>query len=175
MKTKKLLSILLALMMMLSVVPMYASAATQIALKATHVTEWPTAEGEIYYGEPLSKIKLIGGEVQYNGTVVPGHFEHVDPTVSAEEAMDAYEADIKFIPDDTSTYKGFTKLYSKTTFKVHKTTPILADETKPPVATAIVEPGVALSSIAISDGAMINPYDNSKSSVKKGYMEMVST
>ncbi len=167
MKTKKLLSILLALMMMLSVVPMYASAATQIALKATHVTEWPTAEGEIYYGEPLSKIKLIGGEVQYNGTVVPGHFEHVDPTVSAEEAMDAYEADIKFIPDDASSYKGFTKLYSKTTFKVHKTTPILADETKPPVATAIVEPGVALSSIAISDGAMINPYDNSESSVKK--------
>ena len=38
MKTKKLLSLLLALMMMLSVVPMYASAA-QIALKATHVTE----------------------------------------------------------------------------------------------------------------------------------------
>ena len=40
MKTKKLLSILLALMMMLSVVPMYASAAE--ALKATNVTQWPT-------------------------------------------------------------------------------------------------------------------------------------
>ena len=52
MKTKKLLSLLLALMMMLSVVPMYASAAT--ALKATNVTEWPTATGEIFYGQVVS-------------------------------------------------------------------------------------------------------------------------
>lgn len=160
------LSVFLAVVMLAVSVPV-AFASTPIALKASNVTVWPTAEGEIYYGEPLSKIKLIGGEVQYNGTVVPGHFEHVDPTVSAEEAMDAYEADIKFVPDDTTSYKGFTKLYSKTTFTVHKTTPVLADETKPPIVTTIVEPGVSLSTITISDGAMINPYDPNETTVKK--------
>ena len=164
---KRTFSIILAVFMLLSAIPFTASAADPIALKASNVTVWPTAEGEIYYGEPLSKIKLIGGEVQYNGTVVPGHFEHVDPTVSAEEAMDAYEADIKFVPDDTTSYKGFTKLYSKTTFTVHKTTPVLSDETKPPIVTTIVEPGVSLSTITISDGTMINPYDPSETSVKK--------
>ena len=160
------LSVVLSLLFIFLAAP-FSFAATPIALKASNVTVWPTAEGEIYYGEPLSKIKLIGGEVQYNGTVVPGHFEHVDPTVSAEEAMDAYEADIKFVPDDTTSYKGFTKLYSKTTFTVHKTTPVLSDETKPPIVTTIVEPGVSLSTITISDGTMINPYDPSETSVKK--------
>lgn len=167
MKTKKLLSILLALMMVLSVVPMYASAATQIALKATHVTEWPTAEGEIYYGEPLSKINLVGGKVVYEGVEVPGHFEHVDPTATAEEAMEGYEADIKFVPDDTATYKGFTKYYSKTTFNVHKATPVLADESKPPVVNGTVDAGVTLSTITISDGAMVNPYDADETYAKK--------
>ena len=167
MKTKKLLSILLALMMMLSVVPMYASAATQIALKATHVTEWPTAEGEIYYGEPLSKINLVGGKVVYEGVEVPGHFEHVDPAATAEEAMEGYEADIKFVPDDTATYKGFTKYYSKTTFTVHKATPVLADESKPPVVNGTVDAGVTLSTITISDGAMVNPYNADETYAKK--------
>ena len=167
MKTKKLLSILLALMMMLSVVPFYASAATQIALKATHVTEWPTAEGEIYYGEPLSKINLVGGKVVYEGVEVPGHFEHVDPAATAEEAMEGYEADIKFVPDDTATYKGFTKYYSKTTFTVHKATPVLADESKPPVVNGTVDAGVTLSTITISDGAMVNPYDADETYAKK--------
>lgn len=167
MKTKKLLSLLLALMMILSVVPMYASAATQIALKATHVTEWPTAEGEIYYGEPLSKINLVGGKVVYEGVEVPGHFEHVDPTASAENAMEGYEADIKFIPDDTATYKGFTKYYSKTTFNVHKATPVLADESKPPVVNGTVDAGVTLSTITISDGAMVNPYNADETYAKK--------
>ena len=167
MKTKKLLSLLLALMMMLSVVPMYASAA-QIALKATHVTEWPTASGEMYYGQIIGEhITLSGGKVVYDGEEVPGHFEHVDPEAPAEEASDAYEADIKFVPDDTTTYKGFTKYFSKTTYVVHKTTPILADSTKPPVVATAVEAGTALSAIAISDGSMINPYDTTESSIKK--------
>ena len=71
MKTKKLLSILLALMMMLSVVPMYASAADPIALSASNVTEWPTANGEIYVGQILGEhITLVGGKVIYEGVEV---------------------------------------------------------------------------------------------------------
>ena len=145
-----------------------AFAATPISLKATNVTVWPTAVGEIYYGQKLGEhITFTGGEVQYNGVVVPGHFEHADPDASPEEAMEGYEADIKFVPDDTSAYKGFTKYYSKTTFNVNKTTPVLADETKPPVVNDVVDPGVKLSSVAITDGAMVNPYDVDESYAKK--------
>lgn len=162
----KAIAIITVLILSMTIVPI-TYAATPVALKASNVTEWPTAEGEIYYGEPLSKIKLVGGEVQYNGVVVPGHFEHIDSTVSAEIAMENYEADIKFVPDDTTAYKGFTKYYSKTTFNVHKTTPVLADESKPPVVVETVEPNVTLSTITISDGAMVNPYDNTESSIKK--------
>lgn len=167
MKTKKLLSVVLIALMLLSCIPIFASAATQIALKATHVTEWPTAEGEIYYGEPLSKINLVGGKVVYEGVEVPGHFEHVDPAATAENAMEGYEADIKFVPDDTATYKGFTKYYSKTTFNVHKATPVLADESKPPVVNGTVDAGVTLSTITISDGAMVNPYNADETYAKK--------
>lgn len=164
---KKILSLFLAMLIITLSIP-FAFAASPISLKATNVTVWPTAVGEIYYGQKLGDyITFTGGEVQYNGVVVPGHFEHADPDASPEEAMEGYEADIKFVPDDTSTYKGFTKYYSKTTFTVHKTTPVLADETKPPVVNGEVDPGVTLSSVTISDGAMINPYDVDESYAKK--------
>ena len=164
---KKLLSAMMAFLIIALSIPV-AFAATPISLKATNVTVWPTAVGEIYYGQKLGEhITFTGGEVQYNGIVVPGHFEHADPEASPEEAMEDYEADIKFVPDDTSAYKGFTKYYSKTTFTVHKATPVLADETKPPVVNGVVDPGVKLSSVVISDGAMVNPYDPNESYAKK--------
>ena len=164
---KKILSVMMAFLLIALSIPV-AFATTPISLKATNVTVWPTAVGEIYYGQKLGEhITFTGGEVQYNGVVVPGHFEHADPDASPEEAMEGYEADIKFVPDDTSAYKGFTKYYSKTTFTVHKTTPVLADETKPPVVNGEVDPGVKLSSVVISDGAMVNPYDPDESYAKK--------
>ncbi len=161
------LSVILAVLMLVSAMPI-AFAATPISLKAANVTVWPTATGEMYYGQIIGEhITLTGGEVQYNGEIVPGHFEHVDPEAIAEEASDEYEADIKFVPDDTTAYKGFTKYFSKTTYVVHKTTPVLADAEKPPVVSNVVEPGVTLSNVVISDGAMVNPYYVDESNVKK--------
>ena len=158
MKSKKLLSLLLALVMMLSVVPFYASAA-QIALKATHVTEWPTASGEMYYGQIIGEhITLSGGKVVYEGVEVPGHFEHIDPNISAENAQVDYQADIKFVPDDTATYKGFNKLYSKTKFNVNKTTPVFVNKTNNPLVATEVEPGAKLSTSNLSGGQVMNPY-----------------
>ncbi|MBR2893628.1 MAG: hypothetical protein IKB94_07215, partial [Clostridia bacterium] len=94
----------------------------------------------------------------------PGHFEHIDPTATAEEAMEGYEADIKFVPDDTATYKGFTKYYSKTTFTCNKTTPVFVDEINDPIIATEIEAGATLADSVLSGGKVINPYapDESK-------------
>ncbi len=171
MKTKKLLSILLALMMMLSVVPMYASAADPIALTEANVTVWPTASGEIYFGQKISDgITLSGGEVQYDGVVVPGLFEFTDasfvPTSSGSQL-----GSITFIPEDSSAYQGFVvETAWDVVYQVKKTTPVLVDENNPPVATR-VEEGAKLSTSTISGGLMKNPYNESEPKVAAGEWE----
>ena len=165
MKTKKLLSILLALMMMLSVVPFYASAAT--ALKATNVTEWPIATGEIFYGQMVGEgITISGGKVEYNGVEVPGKFVHWKDTFRPLNASDAYKANLTFVPDDTAAYSGFNKLLSADViYKVKKTTPVWMNENDLPVATSIVS-GQALSASTISGGTMKNPYNDEETAVQ---------
>jgi len=171
MKTKKFLSILLALMMMLSVVPMYASAADPIALTEANVTVWPTATGTIYFGQKISDgVTLVGGEVQYNSTVVDGHFEFTDanfmPTSSGSQI-----GNITFVPDDTSAYKGFViETAWDVTYQVKKTTPVLVDENNPPIATR-VEEGAKLSTSILSGGLMKNPYNESEPKVAAGEWE----
>ena len=147
--------------MMLSVVPMYASAAEPIALSASNVTEWPTANGEIYVGQILGEhITLVGGKVIYEGVEVPGHFEHFTPNISVSLASEVTKANLKFVPDDTTTYKGFNKLMSTdVTYAVKKTTPILLNENNPPIATKIKE-GQKLAESTISGGVMKNPYND---------------
>ena len=165
MKTKKLLSILLALMMMLSVVPMYASAAEPIALTEANVTVWPTASGEIYYGQKINEgITLSGGEVQYDGAVVAGHFEFIDPDARPSLGV----ASLKFVPDDTTKYSGFEVEYAwDVMFTINKTTPVLVDVNNPPVATE-VEAGAKLSTSTLSGGQICNPYYPEESSALAG-------
>ncbi|MBE6747281.1 MAG: hypothetical protein E7558_07510, partial [Ruminococcaceae bacterium] len=68
MKTKKLLSLLLAVMMILSVVPMVASAAP-IVLTEDNIAVWPTFEGEMFYGQKLNEgdLQIVGGVVTLDG------------------------------------------------------------------------------------------------------------
>ncbi len=159
MKTKKLLSILLVLVMMLSVVPMYASAEA-VALTESNVTVWPTANGEIFYGQKLSDgITLSGGEVQYDGTVVAGHFEFIDsdfyPTSGGVNI-----AALKFMPENFDSYTGFEIEYAwDVLYNVNPVTPVLVDENAPPVATE-VEAGARLSTSTISGAAIKNPITN---------------
>ncbi len=171
MKTKKLLSILLALMMMLSVVPMYASAAEPIALTEANVTVWPTASGEIYFGQKISDgITLSGGEVQYDGAVVAGHFEFTNPDFCPTSAGNQI-ASLAFIPNDSSVYVGFDVDYAwDVTYKVNKTTPILVSESDLPIATE-VEAGAQLKTSVISGGAMKNPYNDSEPNINKAIWE----
>ena len=163
MKTKKLLSILLALMMMLSVVPMYASAAT--ALKASNVVTWPTisyktADGKMYYGQTQEEALIINDDevVQdANGNIVDGHFEFSNPTQIPSAGT--RKSTITFVPDDTSMYTGFKKSFSSVTYVVEAVTPSYVDEINDPVVATEVEPGSLLSASILSGGAMTNPHN----------------
>lgn len=163
MKTKKLLSLLLALMMMLSVVPMYASAADPVALTTSNVTEWPTAtfiNEAMYFGQKVEDaVTLSGGKVEYNGQSVAGHFEFIDPTFMPT-AFGTQRADIKFISDDITLYTGFeAKRCRYVTYAVSKTTPVFVDEINDPLVATKVEAGATLSTSTISGGKMVNPYN----------------
>lgn len=163
MKTKKLLSILLALMMMLSVVPMYASAAT--ALKASNVVTWPTisyktADGKMYYGQTQEEALIINDDevVQdANGNIVDGHFEFNNPTQIPSAGT--RKSTITFVPDDTSMYTGFKKSFSSVTYVVEAVTPSYVDEKNDPVVASEVEQGALLSTSILSGGAMTNPHN----------------
>lgn len=163
MKTKKLLSLLLALMMMLSVVPMYASAADQIALTVANVVTWPTADKEIYYGQTAKKeITLVGGVVTADGTengeIIQGSWEFTD----ADDYLPASgtrNSNVRFVPSNSDLYSGFE--VANTTlvkYKVNKPLPVLVDENNPPVATE-VEAGTKLSTSTLSGGQVKNPYN----------------
>lgn len=161
MKTKKLLSILLALMMMLSVVPFYASAAEALAVK--NVSQWPTisykTEQEfLYYGQKVSDfLEINDDEVVLNasGEQVEGHFEFNDPNEIPNGISDKMRANIKFVPD-SDTYTGFVRRNCpNVTFKVIPTMPVLVNDA--PTATA-VDSGSTLSASVISGGQMMNPY-----------------
>ena len=156
------LSVLLAVVMLAVSVPV-AFAAEPIALSESNVTVWPTASGEIYFGQKISDgITLSGGEVQYNGAVVPGKFDFNDINYMPTSAGNQI-ASIKFVPSDTQSYNGFeVQMAWDVTYKVNKTTPVLVNETDLPVATE-VEAGAALSTSTLSGGQVKNPYNESES------------
>ena len=157
MKTKKLLSLLLALMMMLSVVPMYASAAEPIALTEANITIRPSIEGEIYYGQAIgNNFTVNGGEVQYNGEIILGTFQLTDaaeyiPTKNTNTGT--YDATIQFIPADESSYAGFS---TKGYYNILNTTPIVVTA---PFVEGTVDSGTRLTRVSISQGKIKNPYN----------------
>ena len=164
MKTKKLLSILMALMMLLSVVPFYASAEA-VALTTTNVTEWPTVtylnpDGKMYFGQTVGEgIALTGGKVEYNGVQVPGHFEHIDPN-QVVTTPGTTRVNMKFVPDDTNAFSGFEKKRSADCkYTITTTQPLYVDEVNDPVVASEVEPGATLSTSVLSGGKMYNPYN----------------
>lgn len=154
----KILSFFMAFIFIFMSIPV-AFAAEPVNLTESNVTVWPTTSGEIYFGQKICDgITLSGGEVQYNGVVVPGHFEFIDinlmPTSSGNKTTS-----IKFIPDNSNEYEGFSiETCYDVTYAVKKTTPVFVDETNLPVATK-VEAGAKLSTSTLSGGQIKNPYN----------------
>ncbi len=167
MKTKKLLSILMALMMILSVVPFYASAEA-VALTTDNVVTWPTTSGEIYFGQKLSdgitlnsENALVTSDGTENGTVIPGKWEFIDTEFAPTAWSKTSKANIKFTPENTDEYIGFEVTKSaNVTYVVNKTTPVFVDEINDPIVATDVEQGAKLSTSTLSGGQMKNPYTN---------------
>ena len=167
MKTKKLLSILLALMMMLSVVPFCASAEA-VALTTDNVVVWPTTSGEIFFGQKLSdgitlnsENTLVTSDGTENGTVIPGKWEFIDTEFVPTAWSKTSKANIKFTPENTNEYIGFEVTKSaNVTYVVNKTTPVFVDEINDPIVATDVEQGAKLSTSTLSGGQMKNPYTN---------------
>ena len=168
MKTKKLLSILMALMMMLSVVPFYASAEAE-TLTATNIQTLPTitvndlSAVKLYTGTYPDKLFTIADDevvVDAAGNQVAGHF-----VVRNASAFDAGEAVVKrlnitFLPDDTEAYTSFNKnriTVDEFTIVVEKADVALIDaENDYPRTTEAVPSGTVISDIRITGGGLYN-------------------
>lgn len=182
MKTKKLLSILMALMMILSVVPFYASAAVE-TLSANNVTQWPTItyktdDGVIHYGQTFSEAVIINDDeivLDAEGNQVAGHFEFFTPAQRPSSTPETgSKLNIKFVPDDTAAYKGFTKVGSSIMYNVVKTTLLLVDSNNLPVTTSKIEKGGTLSNLEITGGQVYNPYYSGDTKAANAYWEWVN-
>lgn len=157
----------MALMMILSVVPFYASAEA-VALTTDNVVTWPTTSGEIWFGQKLSdgivlhaENALVTSDGTENGTVIPGTWSFADndfvPTTSGSTARFT----LVFTPEDQTAYTGFERVNGREcTCVVNKVTPVFVDEINDPVVATDVEQGAKLSTSTLSGGQMKNPYTN---------------
>ncbi len=161
---KKSISLFLAVLMIVATMPMALAAET---LKAANIQQYPTMEcitedGKIHYGQTLGEALKINDDeivVDAAGNQVAGHFEFMKPTLISTPAENV-KTNLKFIPDDTTAYSGFNKLFcADLTYTVIATTPLYVDETNDPVVATEVEPGATLSTSVLSGGKMYNPYN----------------
>ena len=168
MKTKKLLSLLLALMMMLSVVPMYASAATE-TLTTSNIQTLPTITVKdpnattFYFGVEYRDIFSVADDevvVDASGNQVAGHFEIRETSTIDIGSLEIKRLNLTFKPDDTEAYTTFNKnrvSIDTLTIEVLKTELALVDaENDSPKTTEAVASGTAISDIAISGGKVYN-------------------
>lgn len=132
----------------------------QITLSVDNLVTYPTAEGYIYFGQKINEgVTLTGGEVQYNGEVIPGHFEFADPEYRHSTSSTGYRSDLIFVPDNTDLYTSFVIPKSKNvTFPIEKTTPAFVDENDTAPVTTEIESGAKLSTIPLSGAKVYNPY-----------------
>lgn len=159
----KALSFFLALLIVTVSVP-FAFATDIVALSASNVTEWPTTQLKnevMYFGQTVGDCVLLnGGKVEYNGSVVPGHFEFLDPKAMATTGNVSVRADLKFVPDDETSFVGFeSKRNRNVTYYVTAVTPLFVDEENDPVIATEVESGSMLSTSILSGGKLYNPYN----------------
>ena len=172
----------MALMMILSVVPFYASAAVE-TLSANNVTQWPTItyktdDGVIHYGQTFSEAVIINDDeivLDAEGNQVAGHFEFFTPAQRPSSTPETgSKLNIKFVPDDTAAYKGFTKVGSSIMYNVVKTTLLLVDSNNLPVTTSKIEKGGTLSNLEITGGQVYNPYYSGDTKAANAYWEWVN-
>ncbi len=168
MKTRKIISLLLASLLLLGIIPVYASAAE--TLNTSNIQTLPTVSmitpevTSYVYGTTYAEIFRIEDDevvVDAAGNQVAGHFELKAPNGCWDPSVETLKrVNLVFVPDDTSAYTGFNKnrvSVENYGIKIQKGTMKLADETNdPPVAEGSYPVGTALSDIAITGGAVVN-------------------
>lgn len=166
-KSKKILSVFLAVIMTMLCVPVVAFAADVETLTYKNVETWPTvsyknADGKMYYGQTLEQGLIINdNEVvrDAEGNQVEGYFVFSNPSKIPTAGTNVKDA-IVFIPADTNIYAEFsvTKLRCKMYFNVETTTMIYDRDNDPVVASEIIS-GSVLSTATFTGGNVSNPYN----------------
>lgn len=165
MKSKKILSILLALIMIISCAPIYASAAISLTRNNVEIVPPTVSPAEIDYGTTLAAVTVTGGELWYvdpdtgTKTKVEGEFRF-SSTTTKPGVNDAYAPSFKFYPTDTATYgtssgtltSTLTTIVSGTwpTIKVNGAETVLVEAPTPSSTT--VGLGARLSTIKFTGG-----------------------
>ena len=125
-KTKKTLAVLLAVLMLASFMPLFASAATIAASKAncviveypqfsytdpktnlTVTTDATNTNLTVPYGTTYDEINLVGGKITYNDTVVEGYFDWQSTYLTRTPAVGVQTSyRLYFYPTDTTAYSS---------------------------------------------------------------------
>lgn len=119
MKTmKKTISLLLAVLMLVTCVPVFASAADPITLSYTNIAIVPpsVSPDEMAYGDTWSVLTITGGELYYiaedgSETLVPGHFEHYRPDGVPGQKL-GMAVPFNFVSDDTTKFTSLNRIQS---------------------------------------------------------------
>ncbi len=169
-KSKKLLSVFLAVLMIMSFTSLFASAADPIKLTRTNIeiVAPSVSPSEISYGQTLGELTITGGEMWYvDGTgakiLVPGYFTVYNTTI-APAASESYEVYLKFVPTDenytcTATFRSSNSTFTGTwpTIKV-KVPEIVAESllAEAPVVTLPIDSGELLTKVSLSGGKVVD-------------------
>ena len=165
-KSKKLLSVFLAVLMIMSFTSLFASAAAPIKLTRTNIeiVAPSVSPSEINYGQTLGDLTISGGEVWYDGTQVPGYFTVYNATL-APTASESYEVYLKFVPTDanytcTATFRSSNSTYTGTWPAIRVKAEAVATLAEAPVASTIEIGGQILATSTLSGGKVVDANGN---------------
>ncbi len=176
-KTKKSLAVLLAVLMLASFMPLFASAATAMsktnatlveAPKLKYKDGEPTSNLVVPYGTTRADIEVIGGKLEYNGTPVDGFFSWASSATGSPStsvlAVGEVSSALYFHPTDTENYSRGR--WSSTTSSPVEGWPTLtvdgldATIVETPTLSGVLADGNALSTLSFVGGKVIDADGN---------------
>ncbi len=106
MKTKllKSLSLVFTLVLLLSALPLSASAAVYLDFSNSEIVAPTVTPNEFEYGTTYRDLKVEGGSLSYNGEKIDGYWGFEDWTLDVKPAATDEYVMLSFFPTDTATY-----------------------------------------------------------------------
>lgn len=158
-RLKKSFAVFIAALLLISSVPVFASAAVSLTYRNIEIVVPTVTPNEIKYGQTLGELTVSGGEVWYNGTQVPGYFT-VNNAALVPDATDSYEVMLKFVPTDSNytcraTLRKDTATYTGTWPTVKVKAEAVASLSEAPVASSVIG-GYQLATSQLSGGRVVN-------------------